>query len=355
MKINDKHFPLVPFAVLFCCVYLLFAGVPIKKDLHITPQWTIDIEKNPVQYPASAIKLLPFKLNGKMGYYTPDGTLAAVYPFEQKAAVSENFWTVYANDAQHTPFYTPDGKQCGTLDDAGFPFFEKSAAFVFHPGGNSFSRHDKSGKKLWAYKDYAPITAFSASAAGCAAGFADGKLLCVDNEGNISGSFYPGGSETQVIFGCALSENGKYCACISGLNTQRLIVAAIENEKIKIIYHEYLSEAVREQTLVRFSRDGKYVFFNTKKGLHSVHIAQKKAAYIPFDGKITALSDFGSNDIFFVLSKKSGMYTVSVLYGNAYKKGSFSFKGGSAFLHAGNGSIYIGCDNRISKMNVAFR
>ena len=64
MKINDKHFPLVPFAVLFCCVYLLFAGVPLKKDLHITPQWTIDIEKNPAQYPASAIKLLPFKLNG---------------------------------------------------------------------------------------------------------------------------------------------------------------------------------------------------------------------------------------------------------------------------------------------------
>lgn len=51
MKINDKHFPLVPFAVLFCCVYLLFAGVPIKKDLHIMPQWTIDIEKIPYSTP----------------------------------------------------------------------------------------------------------------------------------------------------------------------------------------------------------------------------------------------------------------------------------------------------------------
>ena len=75
---------------------------------------------------------------------------------------------------------------------------------------------------------------------------------------------------------------------------------------------------------------------------------------MPFPGKIVSISEFGDKDIFFVLSKDTETYTVTILSEGKYKRGSFSFKASNAFVHSENGDIYVGCDGGISKMHISF-
>lgn len=354
MKINDKNFPLFPILLIFALIYLFFAARISEKKLDLKPEWTVKIDENAVIDTPFTGKPIPFRLNNMMGYCTEEGRLYSLIPIEKNASISADFWAVYANDAEHTAFFTPSNEQGGTIDRAGFPFFTQNGIFVFHPGGASFSRHRNTGTTQWVHEYYAPLTAFSVSASGCTAGYADGTLVCLNNEGKINARFSPGGSETEVIFGAALSQNGKYAACISGLNPQRIIAAEIENGKSKIIYHQDLTEELTEQTLVRFSEDNKYVFFNGKSGLTSLLLSEKKSFFIPFKGKVLDIRDFGEKDIFFVLSKDGNTYTVTVLCDGRYNRGSFSFKADSSFLYADKGSMYVGADDRISKMTLYF-
>lgn len=326
----------------------------MEKKLDITPCWTISVNKEAENTAYTDKKRFPFKLGTKIGYYTEDGVITSFIPVDRRSSVSADFWTVYDQDAAYIDFFTPDGHKSGSFDKSGFPFFDNTGIFLFHPGGSSFSKHNGSGGTEWAYENYVPITAFSSSRAGCAAGFADGNIICFNEKGQITGDFYPGGSNTQVIFGAALSQSGTYCACLSGLNPQRIVIAELAGGKTKIIYHDYLKDNLREQTLVRFSSDDKYAFFNGKSGLISVLLKEKEAFFMPFSGKVLSISEFGSKDIFFVLSKDADMYTVTILCEGKYNKGAFSFKAENAFLYAENGNIYVGCNDRISKMTLSF-
>ncbi|WP_428770949.1 hypothetical protein V1L52_03650 [Treponema sp. HNW] len=354
MKINDKNFPLFPILSVFILVYLFSAVRISEKKLDIKPEWTIKIDENAVMEGPLTEKLIPFRMNNMMGYCTQEGSLVSLIPVEQNASISADFWALYGKNAENTKFFAPDNTEQGIIERAGFPFFTQNGIFVFHPGGASFSRHGERGETQWDYEYYAPLTAFSASEAGCTAGFADGNLVCMDTEGKIKARFYPGGSETEVIFGAALSQNGVYAACVSGLNPQRIVAAELEAGKAKIIYHDYLKEESAEQTLVRFSSDNKYVFFSGKSGLTSVRLADKKSFFIPFKGKILDIREFGAKDIFFVLSRDAHRYTVTVLCEGRYNKGAFSFQANSAFLYADRGCIYVGADDRISKMTLYF-
>ena len=354
MKINDKKVPLFLILLVFGLLYLFLAVELTGKKLTIRPEWTVFVDNPTTDTAQASARLLPFKMGEKMGYYTADGKVGALIPFEHRAAISADFWAEYDRDAERIVFFTPDNKPSGTFDRAGFPFFDAGGIFLVHPGGSSFSKHNTEGKTEWLYENYVPITAFSSSAAGCAAGFADGNMVCFDRTGKITSGFYPGGSNMEVIFGAALSRSGEYCACLSGLNPQRIVVAEPAGGKTKIIYHEYLKDELHEQTLVQFSSDDRYVFFGGKGALIGVFLPQKKAFSVPFSGKIVSISEFGAKDIFFVLSKEADTYTVTLLSEGKYRQGSFSFKATNAFVHAENGDIYVGCDDRISKMHVSF-
>ena len=43
----------------------------------------------------------------KMGYYTADGKVGALIPFEHRAAISADFWTDYDRDAERIAFFSP--------------------------------------------------------------------------------------------------------------------------------------------------------------------------------------------------------------------------------------------------------
>ncbi|MFI3257695.1 MAG: hypothetical protein R3Y36_05295, partial [Spirochaetales bacterium] len=316
----------------------------MNNTMQIIPQWTIDITQSRID--STYMQMHPFKLGNYMGYFTSTGSIAMLQPIEDRAAVSSDYWAVFQSDAEQTPFFTPDGLQSGILEKAGFPFFADDSIFLFYPGGNAFSAHEPDGSEKWFYEDYVPVTAFSVSRAGCIAGFADGKIISFDQNGKIIQKFYPGGSNYEIIFGVALSSGGKYSACVSGVDRQRIVISSSENNTDKIIFHEYIQNPVFEQSLVQFSADERYVFVNVADALIIIDLVKKSSFSVPLSGKVLTVTEGGNGDFYFVLSKNQKINTVSIFTDTMFLVGDFSFEADNVFLQSDNESIYIGTDSQ---------
>ncbi len=350
MKINKKSIQLIGFLFLFSIVYLLVAIEPARSTLQFIPQWTIDIENGGTGLTSS--QDFPYKLGAYMGYFTSEGSIGSLQLAGEKGSISNYYAASYAANASQTTFFNPKGEQSGVLAEAGFPFFDEDRIFLFYPTGNTFSHHSSTGQKKWAYENYVPITSFFSNENGVVAGYADGEVVVFNLEGDILQEFFPGGSEYEIIFGASLSSSGKYVACLSGLDKQRIVIADIVGNTSKIMFHTYVENAVSNQTLVYFSENEKYVFVNVKDSLVAINIDTKKEHTIPIDGKVITIKEIYDGEYYFVLSKYRNENTIHVFNTHLHRVGQFSFGDSNAFLDSDNENVYIGNGTTISKVFV---
>ena len=363
---------------IFCFLYIILALKPLSTELHFSPQWTQSIFKaekeiSPVNFSdenqlSEANKneitgenktvtekdvFIPFKLGQNIGYFSPDGKIYTriAYPF--KAAISENFYCTYGSSNSKTPFFSPDGNFLGTIEESGFPFFDKNRIFVFLPGGNSFAFCSNDGKKLWTYENYAPITAFASSENGIVAGFSDGSLVSLSMDGKVAQNFAPGGSESEVILGCAISNDGKKIAALSGHKRQRFSVAENSNGHSRIIFHEFVPNETKRQVLVKFNEEKDLVYYGYKNGLGIVDLKKLKSKHIEIPGNIVQIEKSSVENMIFVLSKEKGTYTVSAIESPYNKAAQFSFEASCAFIQTRGSELFVGKNDKISLMTVS--
>ncbi len=372
---------------IFCFLYIVLALRPLSTELHFSPQWTQSIfkaekEGSPVNFYAeneisAASKneinveenqsenqsenqtdrekdiFIPFKLGQNLGYFSPDGKIYSriAYPF--KAAVSENFYCTYGSSNSKTPFFSPDGKFLGNIEEFGFPFFDKDKIFVFLPGGNSFALCGSDGKKIWTYESYAPITAFASSENGIAAGFSDGRIVSLSMDGKIDQNFAPGGSESEVILGCAISNDGKKLATVSGHKRQRFSVAENSKGHSRIIFHEFVPNETKHQVLVKFNEDQNLVYYGYKNGIGIVDLKKLKSRHIEIPGNIVQIEKSSVENMLFVLSRENSTYTVSAIESPYNKAAQFSFEASCAFIQTRGNELFVGRNDKISLMSIS--
>ena len=350
MNFNKKKRKiLIPSLCIISIIYIFVATHPVKPELSLTPEWTVDISN--VQ--ESTVKdLIPYRLGQSLGYFTNDGKVDSNVTFPFKASISESRYTTYTPDNKAAEFFNADGSKAGVLEEDGFPFFQDNKIYVMKPGGTSFARFDSNGKKIWDFEYYAPITAFNTSKNATVAGYADGTIISFDEKGNIDQKFTPGGSSVEVILGAAVSDDGKRIACICGQDKQRFVVAEKNGNHSKIVYHEYLPSELKRQTLVKFNKTSDVVYFNYSNGLGILDLATSKCYKLPVYGKISQI-EFSSSGLIFVLSKNLSTYKVSVLEPLKYPLASFEFFGKTAFIQIKDKNLFVGCDSKISKISIS--
>ncbi len=321
---------------------MLIAVKPMKKNIQLEPVWTIDVLS--ASQGTTETEIFPFKLGETIGYFTPSGKIFTIKHLDpnQKAAISKELYACYENNSTSIDFYFPKGKTGIAIKTAGFPYFDDDRIFILHPNGTSFSVHNKDGRERWRFEYYCPITSIGSNNDSVAVGYADGIIVIFDNYGNKIHEIQPAGSEFEVIFGTGISNSSSYVACISGVDTQRLIISDIRESTNKIIYHEYVEKEVFEQSLVQFSENEEYVFFNPNGNLVAVSIEEKKSAKIPVAGKIMQIKEVLNGEYYFVLSKNDGIATVTILNENMYTVGDFSFTDEKAFIDTDLNSLYVG-------------
>ncbi len=376
MKSPKKTLFIIIICLIFTIIYTFFAARPLNDRLKISTVWTITVP-DPVdeQYAAfyrnaeiSAVSdtgsdsasqeegdsknLIRFMLKDRLGYFTEDGTISRVSYYTENATISSEFSATYQNNADDIPFYKADGSIAGVIEAPGFPFFTEDGNFVFLPGGTGFAGMDVLGRTDWVYQSNSPVTAFSASRGGTAAGFADGKVVCLDRSGKVLFEVSPEGSNFRVILGTDLSDNGELLGCVSGIDRQRFVLYRYAQNQVKVIFHEYIEKEMREQTFVQFNSQGNRVFYGSPDGLSIVNCSALTSTHVPLKGKVYSLKEFPDLDMYVVLTKTDGRYFVYLFEGESTLTGSFSFEADNAFILTEGNALYVGRNNQISKLEL---
>lgn len=342
---------IIVFCVLIPIAYILLSYSPLGTELQFTPEWTIDISKS--LSTKNDKQSYSFRLGQSLGYFTSDGDMLYTESFAQKATISDKYFSCYALDSSLINLKSPDGRTVANISASGFPFIDEDRIFVFLPGGASFSKYDSKGYHISTYEGTSPIIAFNSSPAGVVAGFADGRLISFTSDGHVLRELEPGASAHPVILGADISKTGKYIACLSGQNKQRFILYENEKEHSKVIFHENFDKDLTRQTMVYFNQDEDTVYFNYKDGLGIVNCLTGKAKHIKLLGTVLDIQESPVSETVYILSKNKDSFTVTVLESKNTLLGSFSFNGKHAFIRAENDMLFLGRDNKISKISLS--
>lgn len=344
-------------SVAFLIIYMFVAAVPMGDDIYFAPDWTRDIS-SPVeiaadQFPKESVEA--FALANRFGYFTADGKILSSSTTDSRVSISPVAWTTYPENASNTEIRNPDGSARCAIAESGFVHLDEGRAYLFLPGGAGVSMYSESGTRLWVREHTAPITAFNSSPKGTVIGYSDGLLTYVKPDGNALFSFYPGGSDYEVILGAAISEDGSLVACVSGIDAQRVVLIRVSGVQHKVVFHEYLKGNLRRQAFVDFEETGAYAFFEYEGGLGIIDCAKNKARFIPFDGQILKVGEKPGSSLFVALVKSGAKYTLAAIDPPGTLVASSDFAAKDAFLVQRGDAVYLGADERISKITIRGR
>lgn len=353
MKKHKKTLLKCAACVFAALAYFFFSWTPLQTELRLTPEWTSDITKSPD--PRTNESLLPFRLGNKGGYFTHSGKIASLTTIPYKAVFTRNFYALYDRDAAGIPVYYPSGEKRCDIQGGGFPFIQDDRVFLFPPGGSSVVFvNSVDGNSSSRYENAAPVTAFNSSPNGSAVGYADGQLLIFNKNGGKKLELFPGGSDNPIVLGADISQSGKMFACVSGISPQRFVLYNDEGKYVKIIFHDFLQKELERQTFVHFSDNDRYVYFDAADhmGIVDTQTFEKTSVLIP--GTILSLQESPVAESAYVLSRiGSRRYTVTILENWTKEAGRFSFEADAAFILTDGSSLYVGRDNKISKMSIS--
>lgn len=352
IKANLKY--IVIGSVVFLIIYSFIAVQSFGADIYFEPAWTTEIAEPAASDPASFSRgdAEAFILGDRYGYFLPDGKVLSSVRTDQKITASVSGWATYPSDASETTVYTPAGAVRTRISASGFTHLDQDRIFLFYPGGDGVSMIEESGTPRWTREHTAPITAFNSSPKGAIIGYSDGRLVCVDADGKELFSFYPGGSNHQVILGAAISEDGTMAACVSGIDRQRFLLIKISGNQYKIVYHAYLEGNLRRQAFVDFESDGRYAFFESENRLGFVDCARYTASSIRISGKVVEAGECPGDALFVVLAKNGTTWTLSAVERPDHLVVSTKFTAENACIIQRNDILYLGTDTRISRINI---
>lgn len=346
-------------SLIFIIIYIFVAAVPLENDFYFQPEWTKTISgaetisPDPEEAPpAEDSGWEAFMLGDEFGFFSEDGNIVRMDAGGNKFSAGNGAWCVYPQDARETPVYYPNGALKMTISEPGFTHIAKNSVYLFHPGGGAVSMYNDDGEKVWTRDEASPITAFSESKTAAIIGYGNGLLTAVDETGKEIFSFYPGGSDLPVILAAAVSDDGKYAACVSGIDPQRFILIEINGQQHKIIFHHSFTKSMRRQTFAAFGESGKRVFFETDSGLGILDIQKMKLSMVPFDGRILNAGEYPDTNFFVILVKTESGHILSTVEEPEHKIASTEFNAENAFLILKNGGIYLGSDDNISRINI---
>lgn len=351
MKVNKRVLVPALLCVAAALVYFFLNYIPLEKELQLTPEWTADISETPE---TDGGERLPFRLGRNLGYFSPSGKISLLKRIPYKATVSKNFFALYDQDARGIQVFDSAGNPKCKIDGAGFPFIQDERIFLMLPGGNSFAFVESEGGALASvFESSSPITAFHSSKSGVAVGYANGEFLVFDSDGNLKFTLNPGASDFPVILGGAISNGGKMFACVSGQDPQRIVLYRDEENYQKIIFHQNLGKSLARQTFVHFSKNDGFVYFDTAASLIILDTEKFYAKLIPLDGAVLDIQESEVADSVFVLSRNGKNYTVTILENFNETVGEFKFEAENAFILVEGNSLYVGRNEKISRLTIS--
>lgn len=339
-------------------LFILFAAEPVHKQVFFEPVSVTDIGAVENKVSAKTEVRYPFVSHTFFGFFNESGQV--VFSKEQPPyfSVSDSLWTAYdfIDAAESTApelaepvqakIIASDGTELCSVAANGLIYVRNDRIFVFLPSGNSLCEYDKTGKLLWMYSMSGIITAFDCTSELLVLGASDGSVACLDKNGKEKFSFYPGGSTVQIIYGLAVSENGKYIGCVCGLEQQRFMLIEI-NDYHKTVFHTFLKNSIRLQVTMLFDKQSRYLFSETAEGLVILDCANFHFTQTKVRGHLRSYAVETNDRTFALLTQEERKGYITAFDARCRQVGQTDFDCSSASMIQTKNNFYLIADDKL--------
>lgn len=297
--------------ILLFVSYFFIAARPIPNETVLSCRWisalTDSGEINSFSF-NEAENLLPFILGNRFGFVDKSGQFAVNRINYNNVYLGKNSWAEYESEPANIEIKNISGDLINNIDNpGGYPVLLDNRIFIFGSEQNSLSEIGSDGNVLWAYEFGAPLTCIDAASGLLLTGSLDGAVEIINSEGRRVYYFEPGGSQYDVILGCAISDNGSRLGIICGINPQRFLLLERlgANGEYRIVHHEFLEDSFRRPVHISFIDEDRRIVYERAGGIGSYNISSRRGIFIPLKGNITVMDNSGADGLLFMIASHS--------------------------------------------------
>ncbi len=343
-----KRFFLILFFVLLI-IYLVFFPHQLKKEMILFPSWASDTEVEAAVYSDETV---PFVLDSRIGYFSPNGRVLFVEDVDFDVAVSENLFINYSGISNQLVLQNPLGNILGFIDTEGFPFFIGRRLFVLSPDRHSVTEYDQTGSKIQSITPGSLITSMDAGKDSIVLGLLNGEVVVYQGGSEPVFKYYSTESRYSIAYACAIADDGSRFAAVTGLNPQQILSFEFRNGKYIPVYRNNLEDEYRRNILLNFSDDGKLLYVETKKGLDVYSSSTFLKKEIELGGEISKAAFPGLKKLSWIVASNADRNIFRIYRSDLGLISEFEFPAGELYFYPDENCFYVGSEGRIVRYDL---
>jgi hypothetical protein len=335
--------------------YFILAGTPLHQGFTYVQRWTLDLQDRGEDRTDSPERTgLPFMTVDYFGYTDPDGLDPLVMPLREGIALGPIGYCTYDPEGEVLALHNPvEGSVRPLLPLSGYPHATGEYFFLLSHDMTGFSLLNGEGDLLFRSCFSSLISSLDRGETLISAGLLNGEAHLFNLQGNLIEVLTPEGSRIKAVYGTAVSRSGGFVALTHGIDPQVLSLYGAQGGSFKRIRSFTLHEALRSQVVMGFSRDELLLFTETMTGFTLLHTSEPytrrdialEGQLVDFrfsmDGKqLFVLTSRGEESLLYCFSSKGTLLTREV------------FLGQGTWLRERENSIFLGLDNRLTRIDV---
>jgi len=264
--------------------------------------WSVDVETAELSQQGSA-RWLPFIGEDFFGYLSPEGDLLYREEVLFHVAVSEGEHVNYSRMGESLVSKRPSEDYLYRIDGDGYPVYRDGNLFLISHDRMSLMAVGDSGDELFRIDFSSIVTSFDTGPGYMMVGLLNGKTEIFDLSGAHISTLQIEES-SRPVYGVAVSADGSYAAVLWGGGPQHLSLYRSGEDTMEETARFSREKPILWEGLLRFSRDGKLLFYETTDGVSVVDIHASSERQIHFSGNLFEVYSSGKGDAVFVAGNR---------------------------------------------------
>ena len=356
MNVKRKNpFRLILAALFVIVAYFILFPYPLGKELVPKPDWALSIGADAVPAAArNAESFAPFQLAGTFGYVDGDGGLVFKGNPLFRVALTDAGFINFTRIGSTWIFQDIRGNRVFSFSGNGYPVLSRGAErlFTISTDLTGIREYDTDGEPLWSRDFPSLITCLSMQSDYVLAGLLNGSLQLVGRAGEELVDYAPSGSRIPVIFGCAVSMDGRRIAAVSGVDGQFLSVLERQGSDFRPVSLIPLDSDFRSEIRMEFSPDGRYLVLEGSGSAVVYDCASRRIFTTSLSAGLagfTFLQKSGST-AFCAWNGSRAELVISKPFANPFFRESFP--AGSVYIGEIDGAILLGIDTTLARIDL---
>ncbi len=340
--------------VIFLIFYVILASRPIYPGTAMVQRWSIDVVAEADMEKEVKEGWVPFLVKDFFGYADPSGEETFSVPLQAGVALGSATYCSYDQMGNNLVINDPFRDMLYPVDVApGYPHWKGGLYFVPSHDMTGVSVLNGEGDALFTSRFATLLTSLDCGDKLIGFGLLNGEAHLSNLQGDTLEILEPGGSRIDAVYGIAVSKKDAFVAIVHGIDPQIVSLYRAQDDTFRRVKSFTLRDAVRSQVVMGFSGDGRSCLVKSIDGFELIGTLEPYTRrQVPLKGELVDYLFSADGKNLFVLSREG---EGSVLYRYTRKghpMGEEHFKGTGTWLEEEKGTVFLGVDNTLTRIDV---